>query len=469
MRPLLRRSGTRFAVGLVVLATATGGLTATSNAEPAPSAPPGNVSAKPDGNWVSAWSAAPQGTSTLGKLGVETLSGDTQLQAVQKIVPPPTTFSDETIRQVMYLHHGGNAVRVKLSNQFGKEPTTLGPITVGKRAGDDGAAIQPGSKRALTVDGERTVEIPPGEDVLSDPVRLPLKAFDHLVLSMHVPAGNPAATVHGNAMQSFFTAKGDQSDARSDAAFSEQGIMATPYTATFTSAVYYATGIHVESTPDARTLVALGDSITDGFFSSGNTNNRFPDHLARRLKADPATDHLSVTNQAISAGRVTADDVGPSTLNRLQTQVFDQPNVAGVVFLQGINDLGNTLFQDRPRSAEELIAGYKKLADAIHARGLPVYIGTLTPAGDLLRPTPFGMYSLPTVNIERNKVNDWLRTEGRQVFDGVIDYDAAVRNPVLPEWIDFKYDSLDNLHPNDAGYELMANSIPKKWLARMGK
>jgi lysophospholipase L1-like esterase len=417
-----------------------------------------------DGNWVAAWSAAPQGPSTLGDFGIETFSGTNQLTAVQDVVPPPTAFSDETIRQVMYLHHGGSAVRIRLSNEFGGSATTLPSVTVGIREGGAGAAAADGTQRTVTFDGEPGVTIPAGESVLSDAVDLTTEAFDHLVLSIFVPAGNGAATVHGNAMQTFFTAAGDETGAADDAAFAERGVVVDRYTSTFTTASYYATGIEVEGEDGDRTLVAFGDSITDGFLSDGNTDTRYPDVLARRLKDDPDTAHLSVIGQAISGGRVTGPGIGPSALDRLEEQALDQPNLAGVIFLQGINDLGTAVLQDLPATADDLKAAYREIADRVHARGVPIYIGTLTPAGNLLRPAPYGVYSSPQAVAARNEVNAWLRGEGARYFDGVIDFDAAIRDRLVPDWIDLRYDALDNLHPNSAGYELMARSIPQEFL-----
>ncbi|MBW0117800.1 SGNH/GDSL hydrolase family protein [Pseudonocardia abyssalis] len=419
---------------------------------------------KGDGNWVSAWSAAPQGPTTLGSFGVEVLSGTQQAGALQDIVPPPTTFSDETVRQVLYLHHGGSAVRVQLSNEFGDRDATFPAVTVGVRDGDSGAAVEPGTQREVTFDGEPAVTIPQGATVLSDPVDLATEAFDHLVLSMFVPAGNGAATVHGSHMQTFFTASGDATADEGDGDFAERGIVLNNYTSTFTTASYYATGVQVEGEPGDRTLVAFGDSITDGFLSTGNTDSRYPDVLARRLKADPDTAHLSVTSQAISGGRVTGDGIGPSALARIDEQILAQPNLGGVIFLQGINDLGTALLQGPPATADDLITAYREIAERVHAAGVPIYIGTLTPAGNLLRPTPYGVYSTPSQVAERNAANEWLRTEGREIFDGVVDFDAAIRDPLVPDWIALQYDSLDNLHPNDAGYRLMAESIPQEFL-----
>jgi lysophospholipase L1-like esterase len=417
-----------------------------------------------DGTWVSAWSAAPQGPSTLGDFGIETFSGTTQLTAVQDLVPPPTTFSDETIRQVMYLHHGGTALRVQLSNEFGTSATTFPSATVGVREGDGGAAVEDGTERTLTFDGEPGVTIPAGATVLSDPVDLATDAFDHVVLSLFVPAGNGPATVHGSSMQTFFTAGGDETAAADDAAFTERGVVLDRFTSTFTTASYYATGIHVEGAEGDGTLVAFGDSITDGFLSDGNTDTRYPDVLARRLKADPDTAHLSVTGQAISGGRVTGDGIGPSALARLESQVLDQPNLAGVIFLQGINDLGTAVLQDLPASAEDLMVAYREIAERVRARGVPIYIGTLTPAGNVLRPAPYGVYSSPQAVADRNAVNAWLRGEGARYFDGVIDFDAAIRDRLVPDCIDLRYDALDNLHPNSTGYQVMAESIPQEFL-----
>lgn len=458
----LLRGRARAAAGAAVVVTAALLTAPTAMATPS-SDDHGSRSNGDDGNWVSAWSATPQGPSTLGKFGVETLSGTTQARAVQDAVPPPTAFHDETVRQVMYLHHGGSAVRIQLSNEFGTGDTTFPSVTVGKRAGDSGAAVD-GEPLPVTFGGQDSVTVPRGERVLSDPVPLTTEGLDHLLVSMFVPAGQGPATVHGNAMQTFFTAPGDKTGTGDAAGYTENGIVTDRFTSTFTTAVYYATGIQVEGDDGDKTIVALGDSITDGFLSDGNTDGRYPDVLARRLKDDPDTANLSVTNQAISGGRVTGDGIGPSTLNRLQQDVLDQPNLGGVIFLQGINDLGTAILQGPPKSADEVIAAYKELAGRVHAAGVPIYVGTLTPAGNLARPAPYGLYSSPQAVADRNKINEWLRTEGRQVFDGVIDYDQAIKDPLIKDWIALQYDAGDNLHPNQAGYKLMGESVPQEYL-----
>ncbi|MQA16080.1 MAG: hypothetical protein GEV09_18590 [Pseudonocardiaceae bacterium] len=468
MRVISRRIALRIAAAVVGAATVVGGVAA----GPGFAAPTlGTVAPQSaDGggrHWVTAYSASMQGPSTLGDFGAETLSGYEYTKTAQEIVPPPTTFSDETIRQVQYLHHSGDAVRLQLSNLFGAAPTTLPAVTVGIRQGESGGAVEEGTQRAVTFGSDRSVTIPAGGSVLSDPVDLPVEAFDHLVTSIFVPAGNPPASVHGNAQQTFFTGSGDLSGQPGDEGFTERGIVLNNYTATFTTASYYVAGIQVDADPEARTLVTFGDSITDGFLSSGNTDTRYPDFLARRLQANPSTDHLSVANQAISGGRVLRDGIGPSALHRFEREVLDQPNVAGVIFLQGINDFGTALYQLPAASAEEIIAGYRELAARAHAHDIPIFIGTLTPSGNLARPAPYGTYSTPDTVAKRAQVNEWLRTEGPDVFDGVIDYDAAIRDPLIPDWIQLRYDAGDNLHPNDAGYEAMADTVPLEFLAEL--
>lgn len=191
--------------------------------------------------------------------------------------------------------------------------------------------------------------------------------------------------------------------------------------------------------------------------------------LARRLKENSRTANLSVINQAISGGRVTDDGIGPSTLKRVDQDVLAQPNLGGVIFLQGINDLGTAILQGRPKNADEVIAAYEELADRVHAAGVPIYVGTLTPAGNLARPAPYGLYSSPVAVADRHRINEWLRTDGTEVFDGVIDFDKTVKDPIIPDWIALKYDALDNLHPNQLGYKTMAESIPQQYLEELAQ
>jgi lysophospholipase L1-like esterase len=205
--------------------------------------------------------------------------------------------------------------------------------------------------------------------------------------------------------------------------------------------------------------VALGDSLTDGFYSSGDANLRYPDVLARRFLANPSTKHLSLIAEAISGGRVLNEGIGPSTLDRLQRDVMDHPNLGAVIFLHGNNDIGQPLALPPSVSAQDIIDSYQEIAIQLHARGVKVFIGTLPPTGDLLKPAPYGPgYSTPEGNAKRAEVNHWIRTQ--QIFDGVIDFDAALRSALMPEHFKLRYDSGDSFHPNDAGYAAMANAVP---------
>lgn len=425
--------------------------------------------------WVSAWTASMQGPSTLGLDGLGTISGTLQQRLLQVAVPPPRSFADETLRQVMYLHGGGDRVRIRLSNRFGTRRMTFPEVTLGIRQGRNGADVRPGSSRPLTFGGERSVSIARGAAVLSDPVRLHVDRFDHVVVDVVVPAGSGAATAHGNSMQTFFTAPGDHAGENSDEAFAERGLvlgggrdLVTHLASTLTTASYFVEQIQVRSAPGSKTLVAFGDSITDGFLSTVGTDRRYPDALARRLAATAGTRCLSVVNQAVSGGRLTGPGIGPSGLSRFRREVLRQPNVAGVIVLQGINDLGTAILQDVPRTAADLIAAYRKLARIARAAGVPMWIGTLTPAGNLLRPSPYGLYSSPAAVADRHTVNAWLRGPGRRLFAGVIDFDRVVKDPLMPDWLStLRYDAGDNLHPNDAGYAAMARSVPVRPLARL--
>lgn len=482
------QSGLRLslAVGVATaLATTTVGASATTTAAattgaagPAPRT--GVVQGAPapdrDRSWVSAYTAAMQGPSTLGLSGLETISGTLQQSLLQQVVPPPETFSSETLRQVLYLHRGGDSVRIRLSNRFGTKAVTFPSVTVGLRRGDDGAAIRRGTLRDVTFGGSEQVRVPRGRTLLSDPVDLTVTAFDHLVVSTDVPGRTGAASAHGSSMETFYVAGEGRADDLGDGAYTERGVpvdgggtnLVTHLASTLSTASYFVNQVQVRSGPDARTLVAFGDSITDGFLSSVNTDRRYPDVLARRLARNPGTSCLSVANQAISGGRVTGDGIGPSALKRFQTQALDQPNVAGVIFLQGINDLGTAILQDRPRTADEIIAAYRTLAAKARRADVPLWIGTLTPAGNLARPAPYGLYSTPTAVAARAEVNAWLRGEGARLFAGVIDFDSVIKDPLVPDWISTTaFDSGDNLHPNDAGYRAMANSVPVDELAEL--
>ena len=230
-----------------------------------------------------------------------------------------------------------------------------------------------------------------------------------------------------------------------------------------TQSFYFLAGVEVLASEKARAIVTLGDSITDGFASTVDANKRWPNRLAERLQAHKGGNRLAVLNAGISGNRVLHDNVGPNALGRLDRDVLVQSGARFLVVLEGINDIGipglfSVLFPsggfgDQFVSAEQIIAGHKQIIDRAHAMGMKVFGGTLTP----FRAFVPGLYFSEEGEAKRQAVNHWIRNS--KAYDAVIDFDKAVRDPSNPSRMLPIYDSGDNLHPNDAGYEAMANAV----------
>lgn len=370
--------------------------------------------------WVSAWSAAPDQEG------------------------PPLT--GKTIRQVVRPGIGGSLVRLRLSNLYGSAAVTLGPVRIAKHAGE--SAIQPGTDRAMTFGDKPTVTIAQGADVLSDPVALPVVALEQLAISLYVADSGKATTWHGVGMQTAYIASGDLT-AATKLAGSE----------TDTSR-YILTDVEVAAGTDARTIVVIGDSITDGVGSANDANRRWPDALADRLRADPTLASTSVINSGIAGNRLLNDAsspfVGPSLLSRFERDALSKPGVRWIILLSGSNDISAADMLDTPRdkvSAQQIIAGMKQLIDRAHGRGVKVYGATLLPKAGVRKP----FIHTPEAQARRNEVNAWIRGSG--AFDAVVDFERLMRDPARPDHLAPAYDSGDHLHPNEAGYEAMAAAI----------
>lgn len=379
---------------------------------------------------------------------------------------PPTVFENQTLRQTVHVSTAGSRLRVRLSNEYGAEPLVIGEARVARRpATATGSQIVPGTDRALTFGGRSSVTVPPGAPVLSDPVNLSVPALSDLVISVYLPRRTPAATAHGSAFQRNFVAGGNVTRA------------AELSGATETTSWYFLSGVSVSAPARAGAVVAFGDSITDGAITATDGNNRWPDFLARRLQADRALRHLGVLNKGIGGNRLLHDGntlegtsfaglgpiFGDSALRRFDRDVAAQPGARYVVVLLGINDIGqpgSTSPQSEQVSVEELISGYRQLIARAHERGLAIYGATLTPFADTTIP---GYYNAANEQ-KRQAVNRWIRTSGE--WDGVIDFDKAVRDPARPLNILPAYDSGDHLHPNDAGMKAMADAIPLRLFQR---
>ena len=370
--------------------------------------------------WTATWGTAPAGPPTDANL---------------------LTFSNQTVRLVAQVSLGGNRVRIRLSNEMGATPLQIGAVRIGLRA--HGSDVAPGTDRALTFGGRPTVTIPPGAPALSDPVELNLPPLANVVVSLYLPGSVQATTVHQLALQTgYVSPPGDFT--RSASLPVQRTITAWPF----------LTAIEVDSAGGA--IVALGDSITDGARSTADANRRWTDVLARRLQSGrgPAT-RLAVINRGISANRLLSTNpanplAGRNAQERFERDVGATGGARYLVLLIGINDIG-TGTAAQPVTVEDLQAGYRQLAARARARGLTVIGATLTPFEG-------ASYYSPEKETLRQAVNAWIRS--CDDFDAVIDFDRATRDPARPSRLLPAYDSGDHLHPSDAGYQAMGESIP---------
>lgn len=368
---------------------------------------------------------------------------------------PGSELADQTLRMVIPSHLSGQTLRLRLSNRFGSQPVTLGPVTIGIRGA--GAAIVPGSLRPVTFAGARTVTIAPGRDVISDRVSLRFAAFQDLAASVAVRGTVSSPTEHRTTRQaSYFTApgSGDQTSKVNASGFSST-------TTQDSSGWYFLDGVEVLASGRTGAVVTFGDSITEG--DQGNSSpieqsseGGYPDDLQRRLIS--AHIPLSVLNAGIIGNRALQNGLtpqqGPSGLSRFRLDALAQAGVTDVIVLEGINDIGQT----SGLAAQQLENGDRQLIGDAHAAGIKIQLGTLTPSGGTIIAT----YGDAAANQLRQQVNQWIRSQ--RLSDGVVDFDAAVRDPADGSRIDPPYDGSDHLHFSFAGYRAMANAVNLKQL-----
>jgi lysophospholipase L1-like esterase len=372
--------------------------------------------------WVATWAASPMAAAPAKLAAPDDFSA--------------TGFDDQTIRDIVWTSAGGQAARIRLSNQFGTQPVTFGQVDIGISAG--GPFVVPGSSHRVTFAGGTSITIAPGAAAVSDPVALTVPAQTDLAVSLYASGPTGPATYHSDSQQvNYVSASGDYAGSESAAGF------------TITSQHwYFLDEVDVQAGPaTGGTIVAFGDSITDGYHSTVGANDRWPDDLARRLLASRSAVVHPIVDEGISGNRVLAssDLFGVNAETRFLQDAVDVSGARYVILLEGINDIGFTL-----TPVTQIIAGYEDLIAAAHGAGLKIFGATLTPFQGS------GYYSAAG-EAEREAINHWIRTSG--AFDGVIDFDQVLRDPADPLRLLPAYDCGDHLHPNDAGYQAMADAV----------
>ncbi|HUX43233.1 MAG TPA: SGNH/GDSL hydrolase family protein [Terracidiphilus sp.] len=370
--------------------------------------------------WVGTWAAAP-------------LSGDPW-----HTVP---TVVDSTLREVVHTSLAGKELRVRLTNEFGTEPLRIGAASVALSTGE--SSIDAASLHDLAFGGASSIVIPPGSEVLSDAVPMATAAFANLAISLYLPLQQVSdVSVHSSAQQDNYIEPGNHVSAAS---------LTSPVVV---PSWYFVKGVDVRPlVSHAAAVVAFGDSITDGAWATENANHRWPDYLAVRLHDNPATANLSVLNEGIGGNCVLIHCAGPNALARFDRDVLSQAGVKYVIVLESINDIGALHNPNRPDyklTAEDLEQGLAQIVARAHEHSIKVFGATLTPYKGA------GYFTEKGEEI-REAVNHWILTSG--VFDGTVDFDKATRDPANPLVFAPQYDSSDNLHPKDAGYAAMADSI----------
>ena len=358
-------------------------------------------------------------------------------------VAPPPAFAESTLRQVLRVSIGGQEIRVRFSNEFGDAPLVISSAHVALSAGP--GAIKPDSDKPLTFDGQPTVSIPAGAPMYSDPLDFNLAPLSDVVITIHFTSVPDILTTHPGSRATSYLQSGD---AVSSADLSH---------ALHFDRWYFLSGIDVMAKGSSAAVITFGDSITDGARTTTNANTRWPDDLARRLQANKKTEDVAVLNEGIGGNRILHDVIGANALARFDRDVLAQSGVRWLIILEGVNDLGGipgaAASHEQPPSAEDLIAAYEQIILRAHAHNIRVYAATILPYEG-------AFYFSAEGEADRQKINNWMRTSGK--FDGVIDFDAATRDANDPARLAAAADSGDHLHPGDAGYKMMADTIDLK-------
>lgn len=403
----------QWTVATIAVVTAAGLLvTGIARAEPAVT----RVSVPP-GEWVATWATA---------------------MAVPVSGQPLQGFTDTTLRQRIHVSIGGDVVRLRLTNVYGKAPLVVQSATLarpGAAPGDvDVASLVP-----VTFGGSTAFTVPTGAEFVSDPVHISVAGDNDLLASLYLPGPTGPATFHRDALTTGFVATGDQTSQPTVESFPGR-----------TTTFWFLDGLDVR-TKVRGSVAFLGDSITDGARSTLDANHRWPDYLADRMLAAPRSRQFGIANAGISGNRLLLDYTGSgqgvNALARLERDVLTQTGVRTVFVFEGINDIQNGPTQYDP---EQFFQAYQQIIQRAHDGGLRVVGSTISPWEGWPAWTP-------EREAVRVAVNQWIRAAGE--FDAIVDFDQVLRDPAQPQRILAAYDSGDHLHPGDAGYQAMAAAV----------
>ena len=409
-------------------------------------------SANAQDHWVTTWAAAPQQpgfarppVARAPVPGCEVPAPPAAApggQARGAIPPAPTNFNDQTVRMIVHTSIGGRRARVTLTNSYGTTPLKIGAAHVALRGKE--SEIVAGSDRILMFNGKPTTTIPQGAQMMSDPIDLNVPSLGDLAISVYIAAESGPPTNHGTGLHTTYIAKANVAGQR------------ILNDTTTSRSYYFISAVEVMASADTGALVAFGDSITDGATSTNDADRSWPSVLANRLITTPNAPKLAVVNQGISGNRLLVDGAGVNALARFDRDVLSMSGVKWLIVMEGINDIGNTLSGNAPQTpvtADELIGAMKQMIDRAHTHQIKVIGATLTPY-------ECAAYYSEKGEEVRQTVNRWIRSGG--AFDEVLDFDKVTQDSSKPKSFKPTFNNGDHLHPNDAGYKAMADSIDLK-------
>jgi len=373
------------------------------------------------GHWLTTWGCGPQ--------------------LIEPRNLPPKPLANGTLRQFVHVTVGGKHLRVRLSNAYGTSPVTINSAHIALSAGAGSAGngdINTTTDKALLFGGAPLITIPPGAVVPSDPLDFDLPSLTNVAVSIFF--GNISDTTisgHPGSRTTSFILPSNVVAAASMAG------------AARTAHWYIISGIDVLADTEGGAVVTLGDSITDGRGSTTDGNDRWPDDLARRLNSNPRTAEVAVVNMGIGGNGIFAG-LGPAAVARFDRDVFSQSGARWLIVFEGVNDIGGASASGSAALTTNLINAYTQFIAKAHARNILAYGATITPFGG-------SSYFSAAHEAARQTVNTWIRTNN--LYDGVIDFDAAVRDSTALTNLLPAYNSGDGLHLNPTGYRAMADTI----------